>query len=77
VSAFKLLRKRYGWQQKNLAGTIHLSGFADFEKPCNTNINRIRSMAFQYYRVYFILATLILTLPQGRDENECSWGDKR
>jgi hypothetical protein len=45
--------------KKNLAGTIHLSGLADFVTPCNTNINRIRSMAIQYYRVFFILATLV------------------
>jgi hypothetical protein len=52
--------------KKNLAGMIHLSGLADFETPCKTNINRIRSMAIQYYRVFFIFATLILALKMER-----------
>jgi hypothetical protein len=49
-------------RQKNLAGTIHLSGFADFTMPSKPNMSRIRNMATQYYRVLFILATLFRDL---------------
>jgi hypothetical protein len=55
VSAFSLLKSEYEQRQKNLPGTIHLSGCADYDTPSRTNSNKIRSMAYNITVFYSTL----------------------